>query len=289
LTSILQERDRWFVPDVGKEQEMIAKPSFLGPKYGSAFEDPTVVASYRTRPPYPEEVFDLITELLPASPGAVLDLGCGPGIVARRLVELSGSISRVDALDVSPSMLDEARRLPNGDHPRLRWMLGRAEDAPLDPPYALVTAAASLHWMDWQVVLPRLHDALTPDGLLMIVVDNNPPPPWYRELIPILQRYSTNQEYQAGFDLVTALGERKLFELHERRKTTPIRFEQSIEAYVESFHGRSGFSRARMAPGTAEAFDDAVRALVSRYRATTVELDVVADVAWGRPLRPDRE
>ena len=148
---------------------MIAKPSFLGPKYGSAFEDETVVASYHTRPPYPEEVFELLAALLAPRPGAVLDLGCGPGIVARRLVDLGEHVERVDALDASPAMLAEGQRLPNGDHPRLRWILGRAEDAPLQPPYSLMTAAASFHWMDRQTVLPRLHDALAPDGILVII------------------------------------------------------------------------------------------------------------------------
>ena len=209
---------------------MRAKPSFLGPKYGSAFEDPTVVASYHTRPPYPEEVFDLLASLLARRPGAVLDLGCGTGIVARRLVGLAEHVERVDALDVSPAMIAEGQRLPNGDHPRLRWIVGRAEDAPLQPPYTLVTAAASLHWMDWQAVLPRLHDVLAPDGLLVIIVDNNPTLPWQAELLPILQRYSTNQEYQAGFDLVRALQERGLFQLRERRRTAPIGFRQSIDA-----------------------------------------------------------
>src|SRR4051794_37408975 len=106
---------------------MEPKPSFLGPRYASAFEDPAVVASYHTRPPYPEEVFSLLAGLLAGRPGPVLDLGCGTGIIARRLVEHA---ERVDALDVAPAMLAEGKRLPNGDHPRLRWMLGRAEDAP---------------------------------------------------------------------------------------------------------------------------------------------------------------
>ena len=182
--------------------------------------------------------------MLAGRPGAVLDLGCGTGILARRLVDLGEQVGRVDALDVSPAMVAEGQRLPNGDHPRLRWLLGRAEDAPLRPPYALATAAASPHWMDWQVVLSRLHDLLAPEGPLVTIVDANPPPPWQAELLPILQRYSTNQEYQPGFDLVRALQERGLFEIQERRRTAPISFRQSLDAYVESFHARNGFSRA---------------------------------------------
>jgi SAM-dependent methyltransferase len=265
---------------------MEAKPSFLGPKYGSVFEDESVVASYHTRPPYPEAVFDLLTGFLRERPGAVLDLGCGPGIIARRLV---GMAERVDALDVSPAMLEAGRRQPNGDHPSLRWILGRAEDAPLDPPYALVTAAASLHWMDWAVVLPRLHDVLTPSGLLVIVVDDQLPTPWREELGPILSRYSTNQEYQLGFDLVSALQERGLLDLHQRIKTDPVPFRQSLDAYVESFHARSGFSRSRMATQTIAEFDEAVRSVVSGYCPETVELQIVGHVAWGRPIRRRQE
>jgi SAM-dependent methyltransferase len=263
------------------------KPSFLGPRYASAFEDPTVVASYHTRPPYPEAVFDIIAGMLAEQPGAVLDLGCGPGTIARRLVSLDGLVERVDALDVSPAMLSRGRQLPNGDHPRLRWLLGRAEDAPLAPPYALVTAAASLHWMDWAVVLPRLHDALGPGGRLVIIVDGWLPTPWQQELLPILQRYSTNQEYRADFDLVQALQDRGLLRLERRLTTDPVPFRQPIAAYVESFHARSGFSRARMAPDALAEFDAAVHALVSRSGGETVEMQVMAHVAWGRPLRPD--
>jgi hypothetical protein len=38
----------------------------------------------------------------------------------------------------------------------------------------------------------------------------------------------------------------------------------SAEAYIESFHSRNGFSRQRMAPEMADAFDTAVHALVTQ-------------------------
>jgi len=42
----------------------------------------------------------------------------------------------------------------------LRWLYGHVEDIALDPPYSLVTAGESLHWMEWTIVLPRLHKVL---------------------------------------------------------------------------------------------------------------------------------
>jgi hypothetical protein len=138
------------------------------------------------------------------------------------------------------------------------------------------------------VVLPRLHDVLLPDGLLVIIVDDNLRTPWHEELSPILARYSTNQEYQLGFNLVNALVERGLLDLQERRRIGPVTFRQPLDVYVESFHARSGFSRARMTPSAIAEFDAAVWAIVGRH-GDPVELQIVADVAWGRPGRRRQE
>ena len=163
--------------------------------------------------------------------------------------------------------------------------LARAEDAPLDPPYALVTAAASLHWMDWAVVLPRLHDALMPNGLLVIIVDRQrcqrrgAP-----SCSPILARYSTNQEYQIGFDLMTPSWSAACSSWTSGGARAPVPFRQPIEAYVESFHARSGFSRARMTPAAIAEFDEAVRCDRLPVRRDGRRSRSLAHVAWGRPL-----
>src|SRR5439155_17899141 len=103
--------------------------------------------AYRSRPPYPDELFEILAGLISDEPRVVLDAGCGTGEIARPLL---GRVDRVDAVDFSPAMIERGRRSPGGDHPNLRWIVGRAEDVPLAPPYALITAGASLHWMDWE-------------------------------------------------------------------------------------------------------------------------------------------
>ena len=128
-----------------------AKPAFWSREHAATFEDASVAAAYRCRPPHPAETFAILTGLIRDTPRTVLDLGCGDGLVARPLAPL---VDRVDALDISAAMLAEGRRRPGGDHPNLTWIVGAAETAPLSPPYALVTAGDSLHWMDWDVVLP---------------------------------------------------------------------------------------------------------------------------------------
>jgi hypothetical protein len=112
--------------------------------------------------------------------------------------------------------------------------------------------------------------------------------PWQAELGPVLARYSTNQEYQLGFDLITALQERGLLELHQQHRAVPVPFRQPLDAYVESFHARSGFSRDRMDPAASAEFDRAVRSIVAPY-GDPVELQITATVAWGRPMSRNQE
>jgi trans-aconitate methyltransferase len=140
----------------------------------ASFLAPSAVDTYRYRPPYPDEVFAILAGLITGRPRRVLDAGCGTGSLARVLV---AHVERLDAVDLSHAMIARGKRLPNGDHPRLCWLRGRVEDLPLDPPYALITAGLSLHWIDVPVVLPRFHQALIDEGYLAIVGHEAVPDP----------------------------------------------------------------------------------------------------------------
>lgn len=258
---------------------MRPKPDHLGPDFASQFRDPSVVAAYHHRPPYPDEVFAILADLLVA-PGAALDVGAGTGEIARRLV---GRAVAVDAVDPSAGMVAKGRALPGGDHPSLRWIAGTAEDAPLRPPYGLIIAAASLHWMDWETALPRFRDLLSPGGVLATVELREEPNPWDDALRPLIARFSTNRHFHP-YDLIEELSERRLFQEIGRRRTAPVTFSQSVAAYVESFHARNGFSRDRMAPEDAVAFDAAVERLVAPHAEDgSVSLRIAGEVVWGRP------
>jgi SAM-dependent methyltransferase len=261
---------------------MQPKPDFYSRQYASAFQEISVADAYRHRPEYPQEAIDTLVGLVVDAPRAVLDAGCGTGFLARRL---AGRVDRVDAVDVSAPMIEWGRKLPGGDHPHLTWIVGTAEDAPLRPPYALITTGDSLHWMDWYVVMPRFARLLTPNGHLAILGVETAPPPWEEELWSLIRRYSTIPRWQA-FNLVAGLEERGLFRRAGARRTEPFRFAQSLDAYVESFHGRASFSRERLTPEDAAAFDETVRAVVEPICGVTVEIQVYAEVVWGKPGQP---
>ena len=262
---------------------MQAKPAHLGPQYGAQFADPEVATAYDQRPPYPAEVFALLTDLIAATPRVVLDAGCGSGDLARPLAAL---VDRVDAVDPSAAMLARGRTRPGGDAANLRWLQSTIEEAPLRPPYALITAGESLHWMEWSVALPRLRAALDPAGSLAIVGRECPDLPWWGAVLRLIQQYSTNREFRP-YDLVAELTTRGLFREAGRRQAAPQPFRQLVDAYIESIHSRNGFSRARMTGEDADAFDAAVRAVVTPFaRDGALHMGVVGTVVWGEPLAP---
>lgn len=259
---------------------MLPKPAHLGPTYAAQFADPSVVAAYHLRPPYPAETFEVLARFVVDQPGTVLDVGCGTGELARPLANL---VTRVDALDPSAGMLAKGRLLPGGETTNLRWLHGFAEDAPLDGSYALIVAGASLHWMAWDLVLPRFRRMLTSGGMLVVVEDHAMPDPWDADLRSLIQRFSTNRDYQP-YNLIEELEHRGLFHTLGRHDTAPTPFEQPLTEYVESFHARNGLSRDRMDPVDAETFDRELIGLVKPYISdATVHRRILASLVWGYP------
>jgi ubiquinone/menaquinone biosynthesis C-methylase UbiE len=280
ISSLLRLQTGLETPMDAKDAKNEPKPVFLGPEFASAFQDASVVQAYPYRPAYPESLFHLLVGLIAGKRRVVLDVGAGTGDIARRLAPL---VERVDAVDWSEAMIAQGKQLPGGDSPRLRWIAGRAEEASLDPPYGLVTCGESLHWMDWDVVMPRLHEVLVPGGFVAIMERDELRVDWSDELLVPIRRYSTNRHYQR-VNLIDELARRDLFTKAGGWRSEPETVPQSIDEYIESMHSRSSFSRERMPAGDVDAFDATLRALLERHAAHgQVELRLCASAVWGAP------
>jgi SAM-dependent methyltransferase len=249
-------------------------------KLGEAFADREVASLYRHRPPYPKGIFDILARLL-VGPRTVLDAGAGTGALARELV---GIAAVVDALDPSEAMIAEGRRLPNGEDPRLRWRLGRAEDGPVDPPYGLITCGASLHWMDHAIVLPRFRALLAPHARVAIADTENvyPSAAVREESLEVIVRYSPIKDHVSTREMLDGLVAGGLFVIEGREAAAPMPFEQSVDEYLGFLGSTSTFNRAILG-GRAADFERDMRAVFARHAMTRVKYDVVGGVAWGRP------
>lgn len=242
---------------------------------GEVFADEAVARAYRCRPPYPAAVFALLRRRL-VPPGRVLDAGAGTGALARGMTAF---VEGVDAIEPSAAMIEEGRRLPGGSDRRIRWIAGRAEDAPLDPPYGLITCGVSLHWMDPGIVLPRFRAALAPGARLAVVDNANVHGPYREEVWAVTDRHAAVARHPETPDAIQALRASGLFTIEGEERTEPTPFEQSVDDYIEFLHSTSVLTRAQLGERAA-AFDDEVRAVFARRGLDRMRYEVVGSVTW---------
>ncbi|MGI8523600.1 MAG: class I SAM-dependent methyltransferase [Nocardioides sp.] len=124
-----------------------------------------VAAAYAAgRPDYPAQVFDLLVEYGVFVPGSqLLEIGAGSGQATCQLLD-RGAV--VDAVEPGPALAAQLRER-FASRP-LTVLEADAETVPLSPgAYDGVVAATSFHWVDRDVVLPRLHTALRPGARLV--------------------------------------------------------------------------------------------------------------------------
>lgn len=259
------------------------RPRQYSDDYASRFKNRSLAELYELRPPYPHETYVILLNLLGESCGRVLDVGCGPGKIARGLVD---HVDGVDAVDFSQEMIQVGKSFINGDHPNLRWINGPVETVQLYPPYQMVTAGASIHWMEWDVVFPRFKKMLTVDGYLVIIDGDRPiGAPWHDAELSLIHKYSTNRHHEQ-IDLIRELMDRGHLQLIGDKRTAPVSFSQSLTDYVQSFHSRESLSKEHMGKENVRAFDaelsDVLSDFVDDEGSLTFQLE--ARVTWGKPL-----
>ena len=143
------------------------------------------------RPPYAPGALAHVVGGLGLGVGSrVLDLGCGPGVIA---IPLSRTVAQVIAADLDANMLAEGRRLAaEAGRDNIRWVQGRAEAVlPELGRFDAVTLGQSLHWMDRDLVLRLIGEALVDGGGLAILDEGlaRTPESWAPIAAEVVARY----------------------------------------------------------------------------------------------------
>lgn len=244
------------------------------------FKQQAVAQAYQHRPPYPDEVFDRLVELITDEPRRVLDIGAGDGAIAR---PLAPRVEHVDAVDFSAPMVEAGRRRPGGDRPNITWQVNPIESADLNGPYALVTAGASIHWMPWAETFARIAPHLTANAQLVVIEHGAVDMPWWEDVVKAIQKHSRKKDHDPKYSVVDAIRERGLLDLTGTVRTEPLIWHQQVADYIEQFHSTSSLARDLMTAEEAADFDAMVDAAVRPYAKDGVlDLTIQAELSWGR-------
>ncbi|HLW79033.1 MAG TPA: class I SAM-dependent methyltransferase [Terriglobia bacterium] len=150
------------------------------------------------RPPYAPRLIQLVARLTGLTGEVrVLDLGCGPGMLAGAFAPL---VREVIAIDPEPEMLRIAQA-EFGDAGNIRFMRGSSFDLPADlGRFRMATMGRSFHWMDRAATLRRLDTMIEPDGAVVLFDSEHldlPENPWGSEYRSLVRRYSDDDEAHA--------------------------------------------------------------------------------------------
>jgi trans-aconitate 2-methyltransferase len=180
-----------------------------------------------------------VVELLAPRPGErILDLGCGPGQLTKKIAE---SGAEVVGLDASPEMIGQARQ----NYPELRFVLQDAAHMQFENEFDAVFSNAALHWMlDPAAVVRGIARALRPGGRFVlemggkgnirIIVEaiqrivakyRNGQLPALRQYYPSIGEYTTILE-SYGLEVRMA----QLFD-----RPTPLEGEAGMENWIKQF------------------------------------------------------
>ncbi len=238
---------------------------------GAAFMDAEVVDLYRYRPPYAQQIHAALRAHAPST-GGLLDLGCGEGKIARPMSQV---FDRVVAVDPSAKMIAFGKTLEQGRAATLEWIEARAEEAPLEGVFDVVTFASSIHWMDPGRLFAMLRRHVTPDHVLAFIAGDTPhEPPWqgpYRQFLAkwvpeITGQPLDSEPWQASrtrhLDHVDVI-------LSETFLSEPFR--QSVDDFILCQHSRDTFAFSKLGARRA-AFHAELEALLRPHADVSGQL-----------------
>ena len=142
----------------------------------------------------PRLIRKLVAELALTRDDRVMDLGCGPGLLA---IALAPFVSEVIAIDPSVDMLAAGRKAAAGLPGKIRFVRGSSND--LDDRFGrfrLVTMGRSFHWMDRADTLKRLDGIVEADGavaLFDVAAVHQGAGDWHPRFTEILERYAPDK------------------------------------------------------------------------------------------------
>lgn len=137
-------------------------PSFSPSDFGKAAGD---YAAYRKG--FPDSFFRrLAREGIGGAGQRILDVGTGTGTLARGFAKQGAEAT---GLDITPELMEQARRLGEREGVQVRYVLGKVESTSLESEsFDVITAGQCWHWFDGMAAANECMRLLRPGGSLVI-------------------------------------------------------------------------------------------------------------------------
>jgi SAM-dependent methyltransferase len=257
----------------------------------AVFAAEDVAANYHGRPPYAPALYERLLGLT-AGRRRALDIGCGPGKVARMLAD---HFAEVVAIDPSAPMIAAGKAADAGAHANIVWVQDRAEAYETERGFDLATAGASIHWTDPAVLFPKLA-GWTPLVALLNDAPTFPlpaPPCGLEAWLDFLDLWYRRTGRQApaawrapnpdAWGPLAPHGD--WLDIAGRERFT-FTFRQTVEDFIAGCHSRVSWNRRMMGAGVAAAFDEALDGLMRPFAVDGIlEIEVASELTWGAPIR----
>jgi SAM-dependent methyltransferase len=238
------------------------------------------------RPPYAPALIARVVQLCGVSAAhRVLDLGCGPGLLAIAFARHAGSVL---AVDPEPEMLRAAcaGAAAAGFATRIEFVEASSNDiGAAFGTFRLAAIGRAFHWMDRAETLRRLDAAIEPDGAVVLFGDDHPDVPdnaWYAGYRALLDSYAPGDAARRGrrspgyiastaFLLDSAFHQLERVGVIERRRIP-------VEHLVDRALSMSSTSPARLG-GRARELAASIRTLATRHAEGALITEVVESIA----------
>jgi ubiquinone/menaquinone biosynthesis C-methylase UbiE len=186
-------------------------------RYAQSYE------GWRTGARYFQSRIELVSQVLTSVPGGdLLDVGCGPGMMVRALLDSRPEDFRITAIDQSEAMIRACAQRAGGAA-SVRTIVARAESMPFTKDsFDVVLAMGVLEYSEISRCLTEIARVIRPGGLALITMLNPTSPYRYVEwhIYPVVQRVVGLAETVMGMPAerrhgpsesgIRALGERAL-------------------------------------------------------------------------------
>ncbi len=237
----------------------------------------TVPFYQRYRQPYPPEFFGRVAAALGLDRSqALIDLGCGPGLLA---LGLAPYVRRVTGVDPEPAMLAAAREAAAAAAVPLELISSRTEDLPAGVgSFDVVTIGRALHWMTPAPTLAVLDRTVRPRGFIVVCgasTAEGPENPWLAAYEDFRHRVSPEKDRRRYWIEAAGFFEGSAFSL---RENVSVRTRQTIS--VEVLIGRL-FSMSNTSPELLGAGADGaaskLRSLLAPYAGPDGRIEEVVE------------